>query len=283
MKKVHLILFILCFSLYSCTQFRMSVSSYAPNIQYFELTDFLLLDEPFFIRIENIEVTHQIEVRNITDYFDVSVSGEYLIYNYGEEETLQLLLVSSTWFDNQTNPFTLRVNDSPFYHEIRNLINPEHYFPSIADLISEYSESVYSFASFNITFPHDSLTNITYALAGKYLINNETDEIRFLYNLASTDMWTGEIFERIEYRIVGIQPDYYSNTSYTFHKECRINYIPDGNSYSYKWLSDPILDDVIKITYYTNRIINWSSVGIFGSIFVLYVLIRNRRKQRNRI
>lgn len=282
MKKVHLILCIILSSIFCSSQLQIAVYSYAPNFQIFDLTDILHLNDSFYLRIDEINIKHHIEVYDLMDHFNISIVGENLIKNFADEITLQMFLISSTWFVNQTKPFSLFQNGTLVDYEIRNLVNPEHFNEATYNLITDYSNGVYSFAAFNITFPHNSVTNITYELTGKYEVNNDTDEIHFLYNLASFDMWSGAISETVEYQIIGIQPDYYRDKSEYYDMECIVTEVPGGKNYRYVWDSEPTSEFETKLVYYTNRVINWTIFPIFLSLLIL-IIIKKQKWKKSRI
>jgi hypothetical protein len=231
------------------------------------------------LRIDEIKIKHHIEVYDLMDHFNISIVGENLIRNYADEITLQMFLISSTWFVNQSNPFSLFQNGTSVDYEIRNLLNPEHFNEATYNLMAGYSNGVYSFAAFNITFPHNSVTNITYELTGKYEINNDTDEIQFAYNLASFDMWSGTVSETLEYQIIGIQPDYYLDKSEYYDEECQVTEIAGGKNYRYILDSEPTKEHETKLVYYTNRVINWTIFPVFLSLLILIIVKKQKWKK----
>ena len=98
--------------------------------------------------------------------------------------------------------------------------------------------------------------------------------------------WNGTVSERVEFKVYGKPPDYYSSYRKDhFEYNCTISDITNGKSYAWEWENEIINVNSVYISYsYYNPWVRLIPIILFPSLFggiIIWVAFSSTRKKRN--
>ncbi|MBY9001318.1 MAG: hypothetical protein KGD64_10410, partial [Candidatus Heimdallarchaeota archaeon] len=79
--------------------------------------------------------------------------------------------------------------------------------------------------------------------------------------------WGNKITEKVSFKVYGTQPDFFTDTIEDyFFKECQIEDFDEGKIYTWKWLNEDILDNIVGIHYD-----QYTFYGKYELYFIIFV------------
>ena len=143
----------------------------------------------------------------------------------------------------------------------------------------------------NITIPENNSQTIKYKFNGLMPnpLNplNRNNEFSILYDLVTSKAWSGNISERVEFRVYGKLPDSIIESPMDEDRLVIIN-IDGGRCYTWEWTNEQINTERIGIMYETELlklqlIIIGVSIGIAVAITVATIIFVVRTKKRSKM
>jgi len=226
-------------------------------------------------------------IEHIANRINVGFEGNYTIYNPDESVNVTLVAPFSTDFFNLESTCMVKVggNITPF-----SFIEVSLYETSWEQYLSsrEWSNRR-KFVVINATIAENSSIELEYSFIAYTMDPNSVDVLEIYYDVGTSRAWNGSITERVEFKVHGKLPDYYSNCSKdVFEYNCTITDIEDGKSYAWEWLNKVITADDVYIKYSNpwryilGRLALPIILSVFGVIIILIVIIKRRAKRKGK-
>lgn len=142
------------------------------------------------------------------------------------------------------------------------------------------------FIIINISIPANDSLDVGYEF-DTYIANpNYRQTIDIYYDVGTSRAWNGSITERVEFKVVGKQPDYYSDDrKYSFELNCTITDIENGKCYSWNWKNELINVNGVYISYGNPWLYTLGKISpfiIFPSMIGVPIIVIKLNKRRNR-
>jgi hypothetical protein len=188
--------------------------------------------------------------------FDIEFKGNYTFYN--TNVTQSIILGAPFGFEKDYNltDIEIIVNDTLIPYEIVRISEEEH--PQWRDFLGWRFDSR-TFIINNITFHMDSLTRVSHSFSVYIDSGSAINDI--VYDVGTSRAWTENVTETVDFRVQGIQPDYYSSG-------CIKTKIENGTSYSWQWINTVILEENVGISYDKRSFYERNLVG-----FILFYIV----------
>ncbi|MBN1216313.1 MAG: hypothetical protein JXA99_12840 [Candidatus Lokiarchaeota archaeon] len=226
--------------------------------------------------IKNATILYKVYCSDRHDY-SLTIDANYTIYN--PNSTLEATILAP-FPDSVMCDLISVYSDNPFQaldYEIKyDWDYPEY---------DQYLSVVYSMIlKSNITLPENNTFKLCYYIDYSYIFLSANREEIF-YWLYTADSWNEISYERIEYQVYGLQPDYFSDNEY-MEIINHTNYI----SYIWTWNNQSIDVNSVYIGYGSNRGIGTDTLlsylliiqtGIFS--IVIKTIINKKKKKGVRI
>lgn len=229
----------------------------------------------------NASVTFNIDAHAYQSGFDITFRGNYTIFNPIASTNLTLAAPFSSKFKDLEISFLIKIDNNSIPFKIIEY-TWENFSGSPWDqYMSGYYMDPRKFVMINATFPENDSITIEYSFDAH--IENPANDGTFeiFYDVGTSRAWNGTITERVEFKVYGKRPDYYSSHN------CTISDIEDGISYVWEWKNEIINADRVFISYsYFNP---WSRLwpfivfpSFFGGLILLMFIIRRRANRKAR-
>jgi len=164
--------------------------------------------------------------------FKIATYGEYIFYNFNETTTITVLAPFDL-YDSSIREFSLEVDNNLVPFTVYDLTN-EQRLQLIYLTNGPISPSVSVLAA-NITFEGFKNTTVKYYVSTDFKRNKSGSYTSIGYLVSSGKIWFGNITEKVEFRVKGLQPDYYSESD---TKHCSIVDFSGGKSYNWEWKNE---------------------------------------------
>ena len=289
MKKSKILNFLLIFILLVINLDVKSLESFANPLPGPEILDVggIVYDNNNSLNLVNADVVFTIDSTDFQNNISVLFDGSYTIYNPTNTTanvtiyapfSFQLSIIESEW--------QVEVNGTPTEFSLV-------WAYSLNSNLSSYFENFTTYIAFFIVINTTILKENSQVISYRFYRNMEnplynTDDYSIRYILATARAWKNNITEKVEFKVQGKLPTYY--TEYT-EKACNISTIPNGKSYSWNWDNESINDDYVGINYRGRLlrpeeilfyIILLGSIGIGGVILIVFLIVRKKRKKNSR-
>ncbi|MFX1281986.1 MAG: hypothetical protein ACFFA3_21735 [Promethearchaeota archaeon] len=235
--------------------------------------------------LTNAEVVFDIDSTDFKNNIGISFDGNYTIFNPNNKSEIIIYAPFSVEESVVNSNVTVEVNSTQISFDVGNA-----YDFGIEDWVWNYSLfELWTYIKCNITIPENSSQTIRYKFDGLISkpLGGGTGEFSINYDLETSNAWSGNITERVEFRVHGKLPDRYSEyTRGVYEDRCIITDIDHGKIYSWEWNNERINTLQVGIMYISS--FNWLrtiliAVGItvpISIIIITFVLIRRRRSRR---
>ena len=289
MKKSKILNILLIFILLVINLDVKSLESFANPLPGPEILDVggIVYDNNNSLNLVNADVVFTIDSTDFQNNISVLFDGSYTIYNPTNTTanvtiyapfSFQLSIIESEW--------QVEVNGTPTEFSLV-------WAYSLNSNLSSYFENFTTYIAFFIVINTTILKENSQVISYRFYRNMEnplynTDDYSIRYILATARAWKNNITEKVEFKVQGKLPTYY--TEYT-EKACNISTIPNGKSYSWNWDNESINDDYVGINYRGRLlrpeeilfyIILLGSIGIGGVTLIVFLIVRKKRKKNSR-
>ncbi|MFW9875080.1 MAG: hypothetical protein ACFFG0_18400 [Candidatus Thorarchaeota archaeon] len=240
----------------------------------------------------NADVVFDIDSTDFENNIGISFEGNYTIFNPNNATELMIVAPFSVSELVINSNCTVEVNDSQILFEIG-----DSWDLGIDDFISNYTAGwSWIFIACNITIPENASQTIKYKFNG--LMPNplnpyrRNDQLSILYDLETSKAWSGNISERVEFRVHGKLPNRIDErTEWGYETENRLitTNIANGKIYSWEWNNEQINTQQVGIIYEgelltrQQKIIIGVSVGIGVPIVIVAIVFGVRKKKRSKM
>ena len=244
----------------------------------------IFTNSTFPFNLTNADVVFDIDSTDFANNIGISFEGNYTIFNPNNITEIMIVAPFSVNESVIASNCTVEVNGSQIMFDIGN-----PYEFGIEDWVSNYSMFyLWTYIVCNITIPENGSQTIRYKFNG--LMSNslyENDDVSIFYDLDTSKAWSGNITERVQFRVHGKLPDRYSEwTEGDYEDHCIITDFEDGRNYAWEWNNEQINTQRVGITYKGKLltqeliVIIIVSVGISVPIIIVLIVFVARRKKR---
>ena len=243
------------------------------------------------LSMTNANVIFDIDATNHHEKINIDFKGNYTIFNPEEAKEITLVAPFSIDFKNLENTCLIKVNNMtiPYSSIEYNITNS--YWKDYFDYMYQNSRK---FLIINVTMPSNDSITIEYSFTANIdTFSYSNDVLHINYDVGTSRAWNGTITERVEFRVHGEPPNYYSSFSgYTeepVERNCTTIDLEDGRSYLWDWKEEVIRVNSVYISYsYTNpwgRLFFYIGLPIFygGIIILIIVLVIKAAKKPKKI
>jgi len=289
MKKNKILNILLLFILMIINLDAKSLECYAnplPGPEMFEMGG-IVYDNNNSLSLANADVVFTIDSTDFQNNISVLFDGHYIIYN-PTNATVNATIYAPFSFqgDGIESKWQVEVNGTSTEF---NLVWAYSLNSNLSTYFENYSTYIAFFIVINTTIFKETSQVISY----RFYRNMEnplyyTNFYSIRYIVATAKAWNNNITEKVEFKVQGNLPTSYTDNT---EKECTISNIPNGKSYSWNWDNESINDDYVGIDYYGKLlkpeeiffyIILLGSIGIGGVTLIVFLVVRKRKKIRNR-
>lgn len=210
--------------------------------------------------------------------FTIDTLGEYTFYNHNETTTLTVLAPFDL-FESTFNNFSLEVDNVIVPFEIFDLTDEDR--NELIVLTSGPISPSISVLAANITFEGFSNTSVSYYVSTELKRKTPKSHAYINYLVSSGRIWFGNITEKIEFKVFGMQPDNYYTTE---TKPCSVADFKGGKSYIWEWSNEEMDTHSLHIEYESmdTRLVLRVIIPIiivFPIIISFLIIIYSKRKQ----
>jgi len=233
----------------------------------------------------NANVIIDVNYRESSNKIYLHFNGNYTIYNPNVSQSITLGAPFSSDFKNIEENCVIKVNhnDIPF-----NVTEQDINMAPWDQYQDYYFTGMFNrkFIVINISIPANVSLDIEYTF-DSYIANpNYRQAIDIYYDVGTSRAWNGPITERVEFRVVGKQPYYYSDYRLSsFEYNCTITNIENGKSYSWNWKNEVIKVNGVYISYGNSWLYGLARISpfiIFPSIIIVPIIVIKLKKRRKR-
>ena len=234
--------------------------------------------------LTNAEVVFDIDSTDFKNNVGISFEGNYTIFNPTNISEIVIYAPFSVAESVVKSNSTVEVNGTQISFDVGNA-----YDFGIEDWVWNYTMSLsWTYIKCNITIAENGSQTIRYKFDGltSNPLGGGAKQFSIFYDLETSNAWSGNITERVEFNVHGKLPDRYSEfTMGTDEDRCIVTDIADGKIYSWEWNNERINTMQVGITYMSifDPTIIIVVVGItvpISIIIIVFVLIRRRRSRR---
>jgi len=267
----------------------------------FDVGGLLPSNTSYNLNMKNATVLMDINATEFDERIHVRFYGSYNIFN--PNETIALMIGA---------PFTTEITPPEYYVEMDNyqlqineslqiLVNDIKvpFSFTLLENISGWENYLYNydyfrvFAIANITFAGYTTTNLVYTWNATLELTGSSNYAVFYYDVATARSWEGNLTETVTCKVLGYQPDSYTDYKYgELSKHCIITDFEGGKNYSWIWENERIIDFYVGVSYalegssYFNPInfliiIITIPTSLIILVPILFYLIKKLRKKRN--
>lgn len=286
MRKDRLKL-VFCIFILVLSAFPTYISNSRADVLRFDIkgTGHFLPAENCSLIMSNASVIFNIERKS--SRIDVEFEGNYTIYNPGESTNVTLGAPFSTGFYNLESTSMVKIGGNITPHSFIEIEIDEHPWTQYLQG-SPMGGSQRKFIVLNTTVPENSSIELEYNFDAYTGDPNSVDTFEIFYDVGTSRIWNGSITERVEFKVHGKLPNYYSNyREDVFEYNCTITDIENGKSYAWEWLNEVIMVDKVYIEYRNPSDYIWRRLAPFIFVPLLLmpliipiVIIRRRDKKR---
>ncbi|MFX1480102.1 MAG: hypothetical protein ACFFCI_18435 [Promethearchaeota archaeon] len=240
----------------------------------------------------NADVIFDIDSTDFENNIGISFEGNYTIFNPNNATEIMIAAPFSVSELVINSNCTVEVNDSQISFEIGS-----DWELGITEFVSNYTAGYsWAFIACNITIPENASQTIKFKFNG--LMPNplnpyrRNDQLSILYDLVTSKAWSGNISERVEFRVHGRFPDRIEErTEWGYEAKDRLitTSIANGKMYSWEWNNEQINTRQVGIIYEgelltrQQKIIVGVSVGCGVPIIIVGIVLGVRKKKRSKM
>jgi hypothetical protein len=210
--------------------------------------------------------------------FSITTLGEYIFYNYNQTKNVTVAIPIDNhigWIEViNKGDIILKINNQPIsYQELILSLEQNEY---LRNLIPVPTIDEISLIAFNVSFAGYSNTNLTYSFESLIKRYDKHSNVEIYYTVSTGAVWYGNLTERVEFDVYGLQPDdYYVDFENHENTDFQIMDIDDGKKYRWDWINTnySFYNPSISYTKSDPRFFEFYGLYIIlSSIFVLIVL-----------
>ncbi|MFW9881302.1 MAG: hypothetical protein ACFFG0_50200 [Candidatus Thorarchaeota archaeon] len=230
--------------------------------------------------LTNANVVFNIDSTDFKHNIGISFEGNYTVFNPNNTTEIQIAAPFSFSESVINSNCTVEVNGTQVSFD-----TGDAYSLGIEDWVMNYT-FYYSWTIIicSIIIPENGSQTIKYRF--NHSMPNPHDEFSILYDLETSKAWSGNINERVEFRVHGKLPKRYIEMSLgSYEYSVIITDIDYGKIYAWEWNNEQINTLRVGIRYISifdpMRIIIFVGIAVPISIIVIgFILIRRRRSRR---
>ena len=288
--SICIFILILLFPLYGNFSVKHAVKAdpVPINSQFWRHIGVLPLDTEVNISIAQANVELDIDAL-VFKTFKIMTVAEYIFYNYNQTSTLTVVLP----FDSYNNfeganqgTIDLRVDDVPVDYIVVDLSQSQSEY--LDSLIGSPMPEIIRVVATNITFSGYTNTTLSYSAYNSFKRQTSGTYVEIIYIVSTGLVWYGNLTEKVEFKVHGIQPDDYQELDHHLYPvECKVSNISDGKSYIWEWIDggyfiNPSITFTSRDTRYFENYGQYILIGssillISLSSSVIYLLKRKRK------
>jgi len=275
---------VLIISLFISFLFRIQIfNGHADPIvvykEYLEFGGLIPCNFSSYLLMSYASVFMDINAINHRNEFILDFSANYTIYN--SDETINVLIGAP--FYNFYDYYYYYIQDTDNLLNIINetlkfIVNDEEVFYSFTYLTHENAEdweeflpeyyNTRLFVISNITLNGYSNNSLQYSWNSIIKRHPRSLSTNFYYDVGTSRGWNGKITEFVKIKVLGKQPDHYSDyVEGHFSKKCIINSFEGGKIYNWEWIDERITDYLVGIAFDGETI--WQKYMTFFILFPL--------------
>ncbi len=236
----------------------------------------------------NANVVIDVNYRESSNKIYLHFNGNYTIYNPNVSQFITLGAPFSADFKNIEDNCVIKVKENEIPFEVTeqdiNDIPWDQYYDFYFNRPFERK-----FLVINVSIPANDSLSIEY-IFDSYIANpNYRQAIDIYYDVGTSRAWNGPISERVEFKVVGKQPNYYSDyRENRFEYNCTISNIENGKSYVWEWVNETINVNGVYISYGNGWVTTLARISpfiIIPSVFgvpIIIIKLNKRRKRKKR-
>lgn len=295
--------FVLIISIFISFLFRAQIfNGYADPIvihaEYLEFGGLIPCNFSSYLSMSYASVFMDINAINYRNEFTLDFSANYTIYN--SNETINVLIGapfyniydSDFYYIQDTNTLLNSINET-----LKFIVNDIEVFFSLTHLTSENVDDWEEFLPeyfnprlfviSNITLNGNSNNTLQYSWNAIIDKHPKSSSSNFYYDVGTSRGWEGKITEIVKIKVLGRQPDHYSDyVEGHFSKNCIISSFDGGKIYNWEWIDERITDYLVGVKFDGETI--WQKYMVYfilipllfvPSIGYLIYLAAKRKKQ----
>ncbi len=237
----------------------------------------LTLHDNLNISMINAQVNINVDAKEYLK-FNIVTSGNYTFYNYNQTENVTVVIPidNFAWHDellegaNNGNIILNVDNQLISYQELNLSLEQSEY---LRNYIPGVTADEMPVIAFNVSFTGFCCTNITYSVESTLRRNVRNSYVKIYYLVMTGAIWYGNLTERVEFDVYGLQPDDYNVQDYdpqnsNFH----IMNIDGGKKYRWDWINTNSLYNP-SISYYTTDPRFFEFYGLYIILSSLCILV----------
>ena len=234
-----------------------------------------LPEENSTLIMTNASVIFTIGAKAYLSRININFTGNYTIKNPSESMNATLVAPFSSDFKNLESTCVIKIDNTTVSYDFIEYNFTESPWEEYLDWQYAHNRK---FLIINATFPENDSITIEYSFDA-YVDTKYIDILNIYYDVGTSRAWNGTISERVEFKVYGKTPDYYSSS-----RNCTISDITNGKSYTWEWENEIINVNSVYISYsYYNPYARLIFIIIFLSMFavvIISVVLINRRFKR---
>jgi hypothetical protein len=214
-----------------------------------------------YLSMSYASVFMDINAINHRNEFTLDFSANYTIYN--SNETSNVLIGAP--FYNFYDYYYYYIHDTDILlnsisETLKFIVNDVEVSSSLEHLTAENAEDWEEFLPkyygsrlfviSNITLNGFSNNSLQYTWNSIIKKHPRSASTSFYYDVGTSRGWNGTITEFVKIKVLGRQPDYYSDyVEDHFSKNCIINSFEGGKIYNWEWIDERITDYFVGVTF----------------------------------
>ena len=279
-------------ALFILSNFINSVSQVAappPPLYSYQLISEILANRTLSLNLLNRNVIIKINASNYPDNVQIDFNANYTIFNAESNSNLTLGLPFFLRINVSKSNFSVKLNNVPIDFVLENYTQGATNSSEFdLDFFSHFiNEKPVIVIKCNITILKYESIKIEYDFNG---IVDFWDDIYFGYYLNTSKTWNGNTTGRVEFRVFGKVPSFF--TSGDYHGNKQVSDIIEGISCIWEWYNLKINTLVFGIEYYSYNfypyltiydiiiiIINVTAYILIISAIIYFIVKKKSRKE----
>ena len=205
--KIHIYVFLIVVLIFP--KFISNSKADVVSVDYRGMAGFVPVENTP-LTMTNASVVIDVNYRESSNKIYLHFNGNYTIYNPNVSQVITLGAPFSLDFTNIEDDCLKKVNETNFPFEVSEQDIYDNPWDQYFDIYFN-GPFVRKFLIINISIPANDSLEIEYVF-DSYISNpNSRQEISIYYDVGTSRAWNGLITERVEFKVVGKQPIYYTD------------------------------------------------------------------------
>jgi hypothetical protein len=235
----------------------------------------------------NADVAFDIDSTDFENNIGISFEGNYTLFNPNNTTEIMIVAPFSVSEVVINSSCIVEVNDSEIMFDIG-----DPYELGIEAWVMNYSMYyLWTFIVCNITIPENDSQTLKYKFNGLMPtpINprRRNQQFSILYDLETSEAWSGNISERVEFRVYGKLPN--SIIEWPTDEDRLVTLdMEGGRIYAWEWNNEHINTEQIGINYRGELLVQWQkiivgvSIGISVPVIIVTIVLVVRKKKKSK-